>query len=107
MLGRRRMGTITSQGRLVMKARKIGYWVATALVALAMGFGGVVDLSGSPEVVATLSHLGYPAYFASMLGVWKILGTIVLLAPGLPRLKEWAYAGIVIDLTSAFISHAV
>jgi hypothetical protein len=50
--------------------------------------------------------LGYPLYFMTILGAWKVLGGAVILAPGLPRLKEWAYAGIVFDLTGAALSHA-
>ena len=85
---------------------KAGYWVTTALVALAFVAGGVIDVSGSPEVVAGLAHLGYPAYFATLLGVWKLLGALAIVWPGLPRLKEWAYAGMLFDLTGAAASHA-
>lgn len=88
-----------------MKAKNIAYWITTGLVALAFAFGGAMDLSGSAEVLAGMAHLGYPAYFATVIGVWKILAVVALLAPGLPRLKEWAYAGIVFDLTGAAISH--
>jgi uncharacterized membrane protein YphA (DoxX/SURF4 family) len=88
------------------KARNIGYWVATGLVAFAFGAGGAADLSGSPQVLEGMTHLGYPAYFATILGVWKVLGAVALLAPRFPRLKEWAYAGIVFDLTGAAFSHA-
>jgi uncharacterized membrane protein YphA (DoxX/SURF4 family) len=88
------------------KARTIGYWVATALVGLAFLAGGAGDLSGSPQVLEGMTHLGYPAYFATILGAWKILGAAALFAPGLPRLKEWAYAGIAFDLTGAAFSHA-
>src|SRR5882724_12983272 len=52
------------------------------------------------------AHLGYPVYFVSILGVWKVLGGVAVLAPRFPRLKEWAYAGIVLDLTGAAASHA-
>jgi hypothetical protein len=89
-----------------MNKRNIAYWVSTGLVALAFAFGGVVDLMASPEVVEGLAHLGYPAYFAKILGVWKVLGVAAILAPGLPRLKEWAYAGMIFDLTGASVSHA-
>lgn len=88
-----------------MKAKNIAYWITTGLVGAAYASGGVMDLSGSAQVVAGMAHLGYPAYFATILGTWKLLGTFALLAPGLPRLKEWAYAGIVFNLTSAAISH--
>ncbi|MET0413473.1 MAG: DoxX family protein [Polyangiaceae bacterium] len=89
-----------------MKTEKIGYWAATGLVAFAFAFGGVMDIARPPAVVAGLQALGYPAYFAVILGVWKVLGAAALLAPRLPRLKEWAYAGMVFDLTGAAASHA-
>jgi uncharacterized membrane protein YphA (DoxX/SURF4 family) len=89
-----------------MNARNIGYWVTTGLVALAFAAGGVFDVSRSPDVVAGLTHLGYPLYFAILLGVWKVLGAVALVVPRFPRLKEWAYAGIFFDLTGASFSHA-
>jgi uncharacterized membrane protein YphA (DoxX/SURF4 family) len=64
------------------------------------------DLSGAPQVLEGMAHLGYPAYFATILGVWKVLGAVAVLAPRFPRLKEWAYAGIFFDLTGAAASHA-
>jgi DoxX-like family len=87
--------------------RNIGYWAATGLTALAFAFGGVMDVMLSPDVVAGLAHLGYPAYFGTILGIWKLLGTIAILVPGFGRVKEWAYAGMFFDLTGASISHAV
>ncbi|MGK4006306.1 DoxX family protein [Sorangium sp. So ce1036] len=88
------------------KARTIGYWIATGLLGSAFAAGGLGDLAGSPEVLEGMAHLGYPAYFATILGVWKVLGAIALFAPRFPRLKEWAYAGIFFDLTGAAASHA-
>jgi DoxX-like family len=44
--------------------------------------------------------------FLGILGIWKWLGGLALLAPGMPWLKEWAYAGVFFDLTSAALSHA-
>jgi hypothetical protein len=89
-----------------MKARNVGYWVATATVAFAFGVGGAFDVSGAPEVVAAIEHLGYPGYFAVLIGVWKLLGAVAVLVPRFPRVKEWAYAGMFFDLTGASISHA-
>lgn len=88
------------------KARTIGYWVTTALVAFTVGSGGAAQLAHMPANVEGMMHLGYPAYLLTILGVWKVFGTVAILAPGLPRLKEWAYAGIVFDLTGAAASHA-
>lgn len=86
--------------------KTIAFWVTTGLVAVAMGVGGVVDLLQGEEVAKGLGALGYPLYFAVIIGVWKVAGAIVLLAPKLPLVKEWAYAGIMFDLTGASASHA-
>jgi uncharacterized membrane protein YphA (DoxX/SURF4 family) len=90
-----------------MKMRSIAYWVATALTGFVFLFGGFLDIMQTPDVVKGMAHLGYPAYFATILGVWKVLGGLVVLVPRLPRLKEWAYAGMIIDVTAASASHAV
>ena len=85
---------------MMMKTKLISYWVTTIFTALELVAGGVTDLMhGKTALVAggsvaeVLAHLGYPVYLLTLLGVCKILGSIVLLAPRLPRLKEWAYAG--------------
>lgn len=88
-----------------MNTKKAGYWVTTALVALAMIAGGAADFLVIDPVKETMDHLGYPYYFARILGFWKVLGGIAILAPGFRRLKEWAYAGIFFDLTGALVSH--
>jgi DoxX-like family len=94
-----------------MKAKLIIYWVTTMLIALETLAGGVVDLAhgrtnvfSGPLVVDIVTNLGYPVYVLTILGIWKLLGATVLLAPSLPRLKEWAYAGIVFELTGAIAS---
>ncbi len=89
-----------------MKVRNAGYWLSTALVALALAVGGAFDLVQSKQALEGLAQLGYPAYFAIVLGAWKLLGALAIVAPRLPLLKEWAYAGIVFDLSGAAFSHA-
>lgn len=89
-----------------MKARKIVYWITTILLSLALLSGGVSQATHKKQAVEGIVHLGYPIYFMTLLGVWKLLGVIVLLAPGFPRFKEWAYAGAFFDVTSAAVSHA-
>jgi uncharacterized membrane protein YphA (DoxX/SURF4 family) len=81
------------------------YWATTGLAALAFAFGGLADVMLAPDVRDGFARLGYPMYFAILLGTWKLLGAAALLAPGLPRLKEWAYAGMFFDLTGAAASH--
>lgn len=84
----------------------IAYWVTTILGPASFVIGGVLHLARTEQVLATLAHLGYPHYFAYILGTWKILGAVAVVIPGFPRLKEWAYAGFFFDLTSAAISRA-
>ena len=58
-----------------------------------------------PPFIGIIQHLGYPAYVMTILGVWYFLAGVVLLSPGLPRLKEWAYAGLIFNYTGAAASH--
>ena len=88
-------------------ATKIAYWITTALIALAYAAGGYFDIKQPEEMLKDMVSLGYPLYFLKMLGVWKLGAAVVLLAPALPRLKEWAYAGILINLVGASVTHVV
>ncbi|WP_348270113.1 DoxX family protein [Edaphobacter paludis] len=89
------------------KAKNIAYWITTALVAFFIGSGGVAQVARVQGTVDGFVHiLGYPLYFVTILGVWKVLGAIAILVPRFPRLKEWAYAGIFFDLTGAAASSA-
>src|SRR5262245_47501884 len=92
---------------MTARAKTIGYWTTTALLVLGVVSGGAAELARSPGNIEGIVGLGYPAYLATILGVWKLLGTVALLAPRFPRLKEWAYAGIFFNMTGAAISHAV
>ena len=87
------------------KRNKIIYWIATLWLALGMLSTGIVQLIKMQEEVDKMTHLGYPIYFLSLLGVWKILGVIAVLIPKFPILKEWAYAGFFFAMTGAMFSH--
>jgi uncharacterized membrane protein YphA (DoxX/SURF4 family) len=87
-----------------MKGKAIGYWVCTVLLASSMLMGGMFGALRVPQAVAGQEALGFPGYFVVFLGVWKILGAIAIVAPGFPRLKEWAYAGIFFDLSGAVVA---
>ena len=89
------------------KTRKVFYWLTTGFAALALLGIGIADLAHAPEMMKGLAHLGFPLYFATIIGVWKILGVIAIVTPGLPRLKEWAYAGFFFTLTGAAMSHGI
>jgi uncharacterized membrane protein len=87
-------------------ARTTAYWITTGLVALVFLAGGITDVARPANVVAIMNHLGYPLYFATILGIWKLLGAATVVVPAPARLKEWAYAGMFFDLTGAAFSHA-
>jgi len=89
-----------------MNPRSVAYLVATALVVVAFVGSGVANLLRVEHVAHDMLRLGYPTYLMSVLGTWKVLGALVVALPSLPRLKEWAYAGMCFDLTGAAASRA-
>jgi uncharacterized membrane protein len=88
-------------------ALRIVYWTTTILVAFSISSGGAAQLLRARENVEGIVRLGYPAFFLIILGFWKLLGGIVLVIPRFRVVKEWAYAGIVFDLSGAAVSNAV
>jgi len=86
------------------RARTIVYWSVTALFCLQMCFTAYAQLS-LPQVAEAFAHLGFPGYFRVELSWAKLIGVALLLLPVPTRLKEWAYAGFAIDITSAVIAH--
>jgi uncharacterized membrane protein YhaH (DUF805 family) len=89
------------------RTRQLMYWCATLIVAVAFAVPGVLNLIHAPHVAGDMAHLGYPRYFSTILGTWKLLAAVAVLAPGTPRIKEWAYAGMVFDLTGAAASRLI
>ena len=89
-----------------MKPKAIAYWVCTVVIALCIGAGGLAQVLRLPQNVEGMTALGYPLHFIVLLGVWKVLGALTLLAPGLGLVKEWAYFGIFVDLSGAVVASA-
>lgn len=87
------------------RLRTTAYWTTTVVLAAECLAGGVMGALQLSPFLDTAVHLGYPAYFMSILGAWYVAAGLILLAPRLPRLKEWAYAGLVINYTGAAVSH--
>ncbi|MET9487472.1 DoxX family protein [Nocardia sp. NPDC006630] len=85
--------------------RRYAYWTATVLICAEGAVGGIWDIARIQYVRDLVTHLGYPTYFLVLLGVWKVLGALALLAPRIPLVKEWAYAGTFFVYTSAMASH--
>src|SRR4029079_3180809 len=90
------------------KRNKIIYWIATIWLALGMVSTGAVQLFRAKDGqggVDMITHLGYPVYLLTILGIWKILGVVAVLIPKFPLLKEWAYAGFFFIMSGAIFSH--
>lgn len=88
----------------ISKIRKIIFWITTAIIAIAYFVTGLGNILPFAHIAQDMAHLGYPAYFLKIIGVWKILAAFVIVVPNIPRIKEWAYAGMIFDLTGAAFS---
>lgn len=86
------------------KRNKIIYWIATLWLSLGMASTGIVQVLQLKEETEFVLLLGYPAYFLTIIGVWKLLGVVAVLVPRFPVVKEWAYAGFFFVSSGAFIS---
>ena len=96
----------------MQKRNKIIYWIATIWLSLGMFSTGMVQVlhvesegALAPPGVWGIKQLGYPVYFLTLLGIWKILGVVAVLIPKFPLLKEWAYAGFFFTMSGALFSH--
>jgi hypothetical protein len=90
------------------KRNKIIYWISTIWLSLGMtvvGAGQFLKMNAGQGGVDMITHLGYPVYFLTIIGIWKILGVIAILIPKTPLLKEWAYAGFFFVMSGAMFSH--
>lgn len=87
------------------KRNKIIYWIATLWLSLGMTATAIVQLIRMEQEVTMMQHLGYPLYFLTLIGIWKLLGVAAVLIPKFPMLKEWAYAGFFFAMSGAVFSH--
>jgi len=85
--------------------RPIVYWSSTVVVVFELVAGSVWNLLQIEWVRVQFNHLGYPPYFAYILGVWQLGAAAAIIAPRFPRLKEWAYAGSFFLWSGAVASH--
>lgn len=86
---------------------KLQYWIPTGLLAAMIFISGLANVTHQPRPMQAAAHLGYPAYIATELGIWKLLATVTFVfGARWPRLKEWAFAGVFFDLSGALVAHA-
>jgi len=83
---------------------RLAYWIPTGFVALNWTFGAIASLMKSKMSMDVFRHLGYPDYFATLLGSAQLLGVIAILAPVPRTVREWAYAGLTFDVVAAIFS---
>ena len=90
---------------MTQKTTNLIYWISTIIFAALMIFSAVGGIQPSqPAIQLIHDSLGYPIYFIQLISIAKLLGSIVILIPGLNRIKEWAYAGLFFDLAGAIYS---
>lgn len=87
------------------KKKLMWYWIITVILSFCLFTGGLAQAVQIRDVIAGFKPLGYPTYFISLIGIWKMLGIIAILVPGFKLLKEWAYAGLFFVMSGAVISH--
>src|ERR1700712_5700239 len=87
------------------KRKLIWHWIITAILSFCIFSAGLAKAMHLKETVQGFKPLGYPTYFISLIGIWKMLGVIAILIPKFKLLKEWAYAGLFFIMTGAVISH--
>ncbi|MGH1339974.1 MAG: DoxX family protein [Nannocystales bacterium] len=87
------------------RGKLVAYWATTGLLSLALVGSGIAKLTLMPALVESMEHLGFPTHLLRMLGFWMLPGAAALLVPRMPRLKEWAYAGVVFQMTGAAAAH--
>jgi hypothetical protein len=81
--------------------------ISTAILVLEILAGAFMDLAHLPFAVQEVRSIGYPTYVLYIVGVWKVLAVGALLWPRLPRLREWAYAGVFFEMSGAVASHVL
>jgi hypothetical protein len=87
------------------RIRSLAFWATTFVVVFELTAGSVWNLQQIEWIRVQLRHLGYPEYFALISGAWQAGGAVVIIAPRLPRLKEWAYAGAFFTWSGAVATH--
>jgi len=87
------------------KKKLMWYWIITVILSFCLFSGGMAQAVQVKGVIDGFKPLGYPTYFISLIGIWKMLGIIAILVPGFKLLKEWAYAGLFFVMSGAVISH--
>jgi DoxX-like family len=90
-----------------MNPAQLAFRITTTLTVVVFAGSGFGNLIHHEHIVVDMAAMGYPSFFMTLLGFWKVVGAVTVAVPGVPRLKEWAYAGMFFDLSGAALSRAV
>ena len=88
-----------------MKIKSFTYWTVTGLLTFILAFSGIAALTKQDFLIEAMQNIDFPLYMMNIIGTDYVLAAIAIIVPGFPRLKEWAYAGVVFAMTAAFASH--
>ena len=88
-----------------MNMKTITYWSSTVLLAFILLFSGIGALTKQEFLIEAMHNIDFPLYVMNILGTAYTLAAIAIIAPSLPKVKEWAYAGVVFAMIAAFVSH--
>ena len=81
------------------------YWISTSLLSVFVLWSAGSYFLSKPAIEG-LRELGFPDFFRIQLGVLKLIGVVLLMAPHIPnRIKEWGYAGVGLFLITALVAH--
>ena len=97
----------STKGLVNQRLTKRVYWASTGFLSVLVLLTGSQDVIHAPPFLEEIRRLGYPEYLLTLLGIAKLAGAPALLYPGVPRLKEWAYAGFTFAFGGAAVSHAI
>lgn len=97
--------TVARNNRNSSRIRSIAFWVTTLVIVFELVAGSVWNLVPIEWIEIQLQHLGYPHFLAYVLGAWQVGAAVAIIAPGLPLIKEWAYAGAIFLWSGAVASH--
>lgn len=87
------------------KKHIITFWVITGILAFILAFSGFGALTKLDFLVEAMQHIGFPFYVMKILGTAYLLAAIAILFPRFPKLKEWAYAGVMFAMIAATAIH--
>ena len=91
--------------KTAINIKTITYWSVTSVLTFILLFSGIGALTKQEFLIESMHNIDFPLYVMNILGTDYVLGAIAIIIPGFPRLKEWAYAGVVFAMTAALSSH--